>query len=62
MLWEIDPHYLKVKKGGNVFLETVEKNFLEFNDPSKHEHAAENLSSESLELKVQNLYNYIDNR
>ena len=41
-------------------LETVEKNFLGFNDPSKHNHAVKNLCSESLVLKVQNLCNYID--
>ena len=60
LLWEIDPHYLKLKKRGMSFLETVEKNFLGFNDPSKHKHAFKNLCSESLVLKVQNLCNYID--
>ena len=35
---EIDPHYFKLKKRGMYFLETVEKNFLGFNDPSKHQH------------------------
>ena len=42
------------------FLETGEKSFLGINDPSKHKHAVKNLCSESLVLKVQNLYNYID--
>ena len=42
------------------FLETVEKNFLGFNDPSKRKHVIKNLCSESLVLKVQNLCNYID--
>ena len=41
------------------FLETIEKNLLEFNDPSKHKHAVKNLCSESLVLKVPNLCNYI---
>ena len=44
-LWEIDPHYLKIKKKGMPFLETVEKNFLGFNDPLKHKHAVKNLCS-----------------
>ena len=43
-----------------MFLKTVEKSFLGINDPSKHKHAVKNLCSESLVLKVQNLYNYID--
>ena len=42
------------------FAETVEKSFLGFNNPSKHEHAIKNLRSESLVVKVQNLCNYID--
>ena len=33
LLWEID------QQRGMSFLETVEKNFLGFNDPSKHKHA-----------------------
>ena len=59
LLWQIDPHYLKVKKRG-IFLKTVEKSFLGINDPSKHKYAVKNLCSESLVLKVQNLYNYIN--
>ena len=43
LLWEIDPHYLKLKKRGMSFLETVETNFLGFNDPSKHNHVVKNL-------------------
>ena len=39
LLWEIDLHYLKLKKRGMSFLEKVEKSFLGFNDPSKHKHA-----------------------
>ena len=42
------------------FLETVEKNFLGFNDPLKHKHTVKNLRSEFLVLKVQNLCNYIN--
>ena len=42
------------------FLETVEKNFLGFNDPSKQKHEVKNLCSEPLVLKVQNLCDYID--
>ena len=42
------------------FLETVEKNFLGFNDPLKHKHAVKNLCSQSVVLKVQNLCNFID--
>ena len=37
--WEIELRYLKLRKRGISFLETVEKNFLGFNDPSKHKHA-----------------------
>ena len=46
-MWEIAPHYLKIKKSRMPFLETVEKNFLGFNDPSKHKHAVKNLCSKS---------------
>ena len=59
LLWEIDPHYLKLKKRGMSFRNS-RKNFLGFNDPSKHKHAVKNLCSESLVLKVQNLCNYND--
>ena len=58
--WEIELRYLKLRKRGISFLETVEKNFLGFNDPSKRKHVIKNLCSESLVLKVQNLCNYID--
>ena len=56
----IDPHCLKLKKREMSFLETVEKNFLGFDDPSKHKHAVKYFCSKSLILKVQNLCNYID--
>ena len=42
------------------FLESVEKNFIGFNKPARHGHAPKQLSSESLSLKVQNLYQYTD--
>ena len=51
--------YLNLKKREMSFLETVEKNFLGFIDPSKHKHAVKNLCCESLVLKVPNLCNYI---
>ena len=64
-LWEIDPHYHKLKTRGMPFFESVEKNVLGFNKPASHGHAPKRLSSESLSLKVQNLYqctdrNYMD--
>ena len=39
LLWEIDPHYHKLKTLGMLFLESVEKNFLGFNKPASHGHA-----------------------
>ena len=60
LLWEIDPHYHKLKTRGMLFLKSVEKNFLGFNKPASHGHAPKRLSSESLSLKVQNLYQYTD--
>ena len=60
LLWEIDPHYHKLKTRGMPFLESVEKNFLGFNKPASHGHAPKRLSSESLSLKLQNLYHYTD--
>ena len=59
-LWEIDPHYHKLKTRGMPFFESVEKNVLGFNKPASHGHAPKRLSSESLSLKVQNLYQYTD--
>ena len=60
LLWEIDPHYHKLKTRGMPFLESVEKNFLGFNKPASHGHAPKRLSSEPLSLKVQNLCQYTD--
>ena len=40
LLWEIDPHYHKLKTRGMPFLESVEKNFLGFNKPVSHGHAS----------------------
>ena len=59
-LWEIDPHYHKLKTRGMPFFESVEKNVLGFNKPASHGHAPKRLSSESLSLKVQILYQYTD--
>ena len=42
LLWQIGPHYLKVKKR-EMFLKTVERSFLGINDPSKHKHAVKKL-------------------
>ena len=42
------------------FFESVEKNVLGFNKPASHGHAPKRLSSESLSLKVQILYQYTD--
>ena len=59
-LWEIDPHYHKLKTRGMPFFESVEKNVLGFNKPASHGHAPKRLSSGSLSLKVENLYQYTD--
>ena len=52
LLWEIDPHYHKLKTRGMLFLKSVEKNFLGFNKPASHGHAPKRLSSESLSLHL----------
>ena len=39
LLWEVDPHYEKIKgRGVGRFPDTVEKNLLGFNDPRTHGH------------------------
>ena len=60
LLWEIDPHYHKLKTLGMLLLESVEKNFIGFNKPASDGHAPKRLSSEPLSLKVQNLYQHTD--
>ena len=59
LMLEIDPHYLKLKKRGMSLLETVETNFLGFNDPSKHNHVVKNSCSASLVLVLVRAFSII---
>ena len=45
LLWEIDPHYYKLKARGFGFPNITEKSFLGFNNPQSHGHKAKQLCS-----------------
>ena len=52
LLWEIDPHYYKLKAWGCSFPNLIEKSFLGFNNPQSHGHRAKQLCSTCLTFKV----------
>ena len=47
LLWEIDPHYYKLKTRGCSYLNIIEKSFLGFNNPQSHGHKAKQLQFKS---------------
>ena len=60
LLWEIDPHYYKLKARGCSFPNLIEKSFLEFNNPQSHGHKAKQLCSTSLTFTVNCLRTFQD--
>ena len=60
LLWEIDPHYYKVKARGCSFPNLIEKSLLGFNNPQSHGHKAKQLCSTSLTSKVNCLRTFQD--
>ena len=60
VLWEIDPHYHKLQLQEKKFPSVVENTFLDHIKPAKHGHAVKALSSVSIALKIEKLFNYID--
>ena len=60
LLWEIDPHYYKLKARGCNFPNLIEKSFLGFNNPQSHGHKVKQLCSTSLTFKVNCLRTFPD--
>ena len=61
VLWEVDPHYEKLKSRGYVFSDNA-KLFLNFNNPKSHGHSARNLNTSFLGQKVSELMVYIERK
>ena len=60
VLWEIDPNYHKLLTRNYSFPKIVTKQFLGFNDPKKHGHAAKPFNKCSLSLKITALLSLCD--
>ena len=60
VLWEIDPHYHKLQSREKKFPSVVENTFLGYSKPASHGHAVRALSSVSIAVKIEKLFNYID--
>ena len=60
LLWEIDPHYYKLKARGCSFPNLIEKPFLGFDNPQSYGHKAKQLCSTSLIFKVNCLRTFQD--
>ena len=60
VLWEIDPHYYKLQSRGKKFPSVVKNTFLDYNKPATHGHAVKALSSVSIAVKIEKLFNYTD--
>ena len=60
LLWEIDPHYSKLKARGCSSLNLIEKLFLGFNNPQSHGHKAKQLCSTNLTFNVNCLRTFRD--
>ena len=52
MLWELDPHYSKIKQYAGKFSEVVETRLLGFNDPKSHGHSVKNINMATLLSKL----------
>ena len=52
LLWELDPHYGKLKSRGIHFGAIVEEKFLGFNNPKKHGHSVKPVDMQSLMSKA----------
>ena len=62
ILWEIDPHYAKLKSRGKSFPRIVKTKFLNFNQPEKHKHKAKPLSSQTMKLRVETFQKYLERK
>ena len=60
VLWEIDPHHHKLQSQGKKFPSVEENLFLGYNKPAMHGHSVKALSSVSIAVKIEKLFNYID--
>ena len=59
VLWEIDPHHHKFQSRGKKFPSIEENLFLGYNKPVMHGHSVKALSSVSIAVKIEKLFNYI---
>ena len=62
LLWELDPHYVKIKQYAGKFLEVVEPRLLGFNDPKSHGHRVKNIDMTSLLSKMTTLTLYLERK
>ena len=60
LLWDIDPHYYKLKPWYCSFLNAVEQKFLNFNKLQSHGHMPKQLLIQTLSLKIDKLRLHLD--
>ena len=62
LLWELDPHYYKIKQYAGRFPDVVESHLLGFNDPKSHGHSVKHIDMNSLLSKVTMLTLYLERK
>ena len=62
LLWEVDPHYEKIKARVSRFTAIVEKNLLGFNEPRTHGHTVKQIYISFLISKVTKLTIYSERK
>ena len=60
LLWDINPHYYKLKSRYCSFPNIVEQKFLNLNKPQSHGHKPKQLSIQTLSLKIDELRLHLD--
>ena len=60
LLWDINPHYYKLKSWYCSFPNVVEQKFMNFNKPQSHVHKPKQLSIQTLSLNIDKLRLHLD--